>query len=419
MPRKKPPSKSKRRQTLLLGLLALLVGGVWLAIATGTLSLSAAVALGPPEARPVTPEPPAPTFHPTLDRPLTLLVMGTDAVGSDGRASLDGNSDTMLLLRLDPREGRIRVVSIPRDTRSPIPGHATFKINAANAWGGPELAARTVSDLLGVTVDRFFLVSLQGLIAAVDAIGGVDADVPKRLRYRDRAGALDINLEPGRQHLSGKDIEGLLRFRHDDLGDLGRVQRQQAFILDLVPQILQPTHLLKLPILLGILRNNAETNLTPYELLQLAGWLRSLDPKADLQLTVLPGKAGIIGGGWFWIPDPREIDPFLVTHYGKIPAPPVPPEAPSVTLLRPHGVAPKLWRETLATLQAAGYRVNVDDSGPLEAETQVIAQKGNPEGAQHLLETLGSGRILVAGIGDLHSDYTVRLGADWLATRHP
>ena len=422
MPRVSNPFKRKRRHAVLIGLLALLLAGVWTGISTGVLTLSSAIAWGPESRVESEPEPPAtvaPTLMPSLDRPMTLLVMGTDAVGSDGRASLDGNTDTMLLFRLDPRENRIRVVSIPRDTRVPIPGHGAFKINAANSWGGPELAAQTVSELLGVKVDRFFLMSLQGLIAAVDAIGGVEADVPKRLRYHDRAGGLSINLEPGRQHLDGKDVEALLRFRHDDLGDLGRVQRQQSFILELAPQLLQPSHLLKLPILLGILRNNAESNLSPYEMLQIAGWLKTLDPHADLQLTVLPGKAGTVAGGWYWLAEPREIDSFLVAYYDKEPASVATETAPSVTLVRPQGIAPQEWKETLTDLEAAGYRVKVDESRPLEAETRIISQKGNPEGAQRLVETLGFGRILVAGVGDLRSDYTIHLGADWLAARHP
>ncbi len=419
MPRATRPIKNHRRNALLLGLLALFLGGVWGGVATGHLSLSSAVASGPEALEPATPEAVTPSLMPSLDRPMTLLIMGTDAVGSDGRASLDGNTDTMLLFRLDPRENRIRVVSIPRDTRTAIAGHPTFKINAANSWGGPELATRTVSELLGVKVDRFFLMSLQGLVAAVDAVGGVDADVPKRLVYYDRAGGLAINLKPGRQHLDGKDVEALLRFRHDDLGDLGRVQRQQGFLLELVPQMLQPAHLLKLPVLLGILRNNAETDLTPYEMLQIAGWLRMLDSKTDLQLTVLPGKAGVVGGGWYWLPDPHGIDPFLAAHYGKEPTRADAPAVPSVTVTRPEGITQQAWKETLASLEAAGYQVKVDDARPMEAETQVISQKGDPEGAQRLVETLGFGRVLVAGVGDLKTDYTIHLGADWLASRHP
>lgn len=419
---RKPEGHGPWGRTLLFGLLGALMGLVWAGVATGHLSLSTAVALQSREpSLPVTERRPEsnPSLMPALDRPMTLLVMGTDAVGSDGRASLDGNTDTMLLFRLDPRLGRIRVVSIPRDTRTRIPGHSTFKINAANAWGGPELAARTVSGLLGVEVDRFFLVSLKGLIASVDALGGLEATVPKRLVYHDWAGGLHIDLQPGAQRLSGKDVEALLRFRHDDLGDIGRIQRQQGFLLELVPQVLHPSHLLQLPHLLAILKEHSETNLTPYELLQIAGWIKSLPPQADLQLTVLPGRPGHVGNGWYWLPDATEIDGFLVAHYGKQPSGISSESAPSVTLFRPEGIALKVWRETLANLEAAGYRVRVDDASPLAAETQVISQKGDPEGAQRLVSTLGSGRVLVAGVGDLRSDYTVRLGADWLATLSP
>lgn len=444
MPRAPKSRLPRRPPVLLLGLLALLLSGIWAGLGTGHLSWLAAIALAP-DARPhagtpeaatlpeaprteprgsvspgsVSPGSVSPSWMPTLDRPMTLLVMGTDAVGSKGRASLDGNTDTMLLFRLDPRENQIRVVSIPRDTRTYIPGHTTFKINAANAWGGPELAARTVSGLLGVPVDRYFLVSLQGVITAIDAIGGVEVEVPKRLVYRDRAGGLAINLKPGRQRLDGKAVEGLLRFRHDDLGDVGRVQRQQGFLLELAPQMLQPGRLLKLPAVMGILRNNAETNLSPYEMLQIAGWLRTLGPAPDLQLTVLPGRPAMIGGGWFWLAEPQRIDAFLVAHYGKRPSERLATEAPSITVMRPAGLTQEAWSEVLADLQAAGYRVNEEGPRPMEAETRVISQRGDPEGAERLVRTLGSGRVLVAGLGDMRTDYTLHLGTDWLAARYP
>jgi hypothetical protein len=127
----------------------------------------------------------------------------------------------------------------------------------------------------------------------------------------------------------------------------------------------------------------------------------------------------MISGGWFWLPEPREIDSFLVAHYGKEPARPPEESAPSVTVVRPEGIAPQEWKATLTDLEAAGYRVKVDESRPLQAETRVISQRGNPEGAQRLVETLGFGRVLVAGVGDLRTDYTIHLGADWLAARHP
>jgi hypothetical protein len=137
-------------------------------------------------------------------------------------------------------------------------------------------------------------------------------------------------------------------------------------------------------------------------------------------LTVLPGKPAVVAGGWFWLADPREIDAFLVSHYDKEPSrTPNGPMAPSVTLIRPEGVVPDAWHETRAALEAAGYRVRVDETRPLQAVTQVISQKGDAEGAQRLVDTLGVGRVLVASVGDLRTDYTVRLGADWLSARHP
>jgi anionic cell wall polymer biosynthesis LytR-Cps2A-Psr (LCP) family protein len=145
------------------------LGGASLAVAAST----------PPDA-------PATTLLPTLDGPLTVLFMATDVnyTVKDGKrvAGLRGNTDTMMLARFDPARGDARVLSIPRDTRTKIPGHGTFKINAAVPYGGSALAVRTVSGLLGVPVERFVLINTRAVVQLVEALGGVEVFVPVDLK---------------------------------------------------------------------------------------------------------------------------------------------------------------------------------------------------------------------------------------------
>jgi LCP family protein required for cell wall assembly len=235
---------------------------------------------------------------------LTLLVMGTDKTAA--RSSLRGNTDTMLLVHLSPESQKVNVLSIPRDTRVPIPGHRTFKANAANPWGGPELAVDTVSRFLKVRIDRYLLVDLDGISEVVDALGGIDVDIPKRMAYVDRTGGLRIDLPEGAQHLDGRQVESFLRFRHDGMGDIGRVSRQQTLMRDALPQLLHPAQWVKFPRLWAIVRSHSETNLTTGDVLAVAGWIGGLDPSTDVEVDTVPGHTATIDGLSYWIADDGE-----------------------------------------------------------------------------------------------------------------
>lgn len=299
-----------RRRVLALLTTALLGLGVG-----GGLGYMAGDLLRPPPPVAVASPSPAPT--PSVGEQ-TILVMASDAKGDNGRASLHSNTDSMLLVHLDPATRRVSVLAIPRDTRAAIEGHGHFKINAANAYGGPELAKRTVSQLVGVPIDRYLLVSLRGVRAAVDAIGGVEVTVPKRMYYRDRAGGLTIDLSPGRQRLSGRQAEAFLRFRHDEQGDIGRIHRHQAFMNEVAGQVFAPRSFLQLPALWVALREHVETDLSTTEALRIAHTVRGLDMAHALEMEVLPGHEDRTRGPWYWEADMTAIEPFLARNFRKL-----------------------------------------------------------------------------------------------------
>ncbi|WP_459644683.1 LCP family protein [Kineococcus sp. NUM-3379] len=161
-------------------------------------------------------------------------------VGSDSRAGLDeaeraelstGNdegqrTDTIMLLHV-PASGPAAIVSIPRDSYVPIPGHGRNKINAAFSIGGPQLLVQTVESVSGLHVDHYVETGFGGFSAVVDAVGGVDMCVPAPLKD-ERAG---LDLAPGCQTMDGPTALGFARYRYSDpLGDLGRVQRQRELL---------------------------------------------------------------------------------------------------------------------------------------------------------------------------------------------
>jgi LCP family protein required for cell wall assembly len=223
-----------------------------------------------------------------------VLVMGTD-----DRPDQPGRSDTMLLVSMRPNSEPL-VLSIPRDTRVYIPGHGYDKVNAAYAYGGPKLAVQTVAGFLGIKVDGYAVVNLQGFTQMVDALGGVTINVDQQMVYSDPYQDLDINLEPGVQRLDGAQAEQYVRFRHDGLGDVGRVARQQKFLKAVLQEALKPANLSRLPQLIGIGYKSVKTDLGLTTLVRLgtAGLNAARDGVA---MKTLPGEGKYLDGISYYI----------------------------------------------------------------------------------------------------------------------
>lgn len=123
--------------------------------------------------------------------------------------------------------------SLPRDTRVAIEGHGHDKINHAMSYGGIPLVESSVENLLGIEIDHYVKVNFDGFINVIDALGGVNVDVPARMYKPLEA----IDLLPGYQTLDGADALAFVRWRGDGTGDYGRIERQQQFIAALTEKI--------------------------------------------------------------------------------------------------------------------------------------------------------------------------------------
>ena len=193
--------------------------------------------------------------------PVNILVLGSDRrkhlVGDTGR------SDTIMLLRIDPASKSISMLSIPRDLRVEIPGFGTDRINAAYSDGGPALSVATFKALTGLPVNHFIDVNFTGFTDMVDYLGGVYIDVDRQY-YNNTAvtGYSSINLNAGYQRLNGSDALSFVRFRHDQLGDWGRMQRQQLFLRELKRQALRWQNVLKLPQLISTMTRNTVSDVS-------------------------------------------------------------------------------------------------------------------------------------------------------------
>lgn len=376
---------------------------------------------------------------PTLTRPVNILVLGTIVLTSDlpgaqpkpkGKHfaevedNLNGLSDAMLLIRFDPVNQKVSVLSIPRDSRVDIQGVGRTKINFANYAGGVALSAQTVSQVLGdVPIDRYIRFNVNGFGKLVDALGGVEVYVPKKMKYQDDSQRLYINLNAGQQKLDGNKSIQYMRFRHDDLGDIGRVQRQQAFFRAFIDQKLKPEAIAKLPEVLTIVKENIDTNLSVEEFLALAGYTSKIDRKS-IQMHMAPGRfsnPGEFDNLSYWILDNRRLASIMSQSFGVIKRADTSLEDDTPQTLRvaiqDSMAQPDGSKKATIVLSKAGYAQVFPASDrwskPL-AKTQIIAQNGDKASAEKLRDSLGIGEVLIESTGDIESDITVRVGKDWL-----
>lgn len=239
-------------------------------------------------------------------------------IGDDERKNDLGRADTLMLASFEPVGGRAAVLSIPRDTRVRIAGRRGYhKINEAVALGGPDLVARTVADFLDLHIDYYVKVNFNAFERVIDALGGVEIDVEKPMRYVDHWQNLNIDLKPGHQVLNGNQALQYVRYRADQLGDValvvpgqdiydGRVQRQLKFVRAAAKKVLTPGVLLRLPYLVPQVRGLVETNIPTQTMVDLAVALRKVDPQG-VATGLVPGDGETIGGVSYWVANPAKM----------------------------------------------------------------------------------------------------------------
>ncbi len=366
-----------------------------------------------------------------VSRPVNILIMGIDRVPEAAANSpkiFNGRSDTILLLHLEPRDKSISLLSIPRDTKVEIPGIRFSKINEANARGGAALATRLVSSMLNNTrIERYVRVSSNAFRELVDLLGGVEVFVPRAMSYTDSAQKLKINLAKGWQTLNGEQAEQFARFRNDDLGDIGRIQRQQSLIQAIRNRLASPSVLVRLPQIIRLMQKYVDTNLNYEEILTLANFGLQLE-RENFKMVMLPGSSSSEQGDLssYWILDAIGIDR-IITQYLN---PGVPdfaqgrPPNPSASVLPKNlkiavqnaSSKPTTAKNVADFLTKKGFfKVSVVQDAPeKQRQSQIIVQQGDLEAANLLRKELGGGKIEASSTGEINSDLTLRVGEDWV-----
>ncbi len=185
-------------------------------------------------------------------------------LGSDTRGEEKSRADTIMIAHYNEDQGTFKLTSIMRDCYVDIPGHGKHKINSAFARGGPELMRQTIKQNFDIDLQYYAIVDFQGFVQLIDEAfpSGVEIDVEKKMEAY-----IGVTLEPGLQKLNGTQMLGYVRFRHDAIGDFGRVERQQKAVKAIRDQLIGFETIAKLPKLIGVVTPYVNTNMETSDVL--------------------------------------------------------------------------------------------------------------------------------------------------------
>ncbi len=218
--------------------------------------------------------------------PVTVLILGRDTRDAENDA---GRADIIMLFYLDPEKKSGTLLSIPRDLLVEIPGYGEDKINAAYAYGREELMIETVNDFLGCKINHYVTLDFDGFVELIDALDGVDVviDIPTE---DPKTGA---NFSAGNHHLTGEQALAYTRSRSTEMGDIGRIQRQQQLFRELIKQKLNIKYLSSVAYYFNILVENTRTDIDVPTLYKYSKAMSSFDSDS-FETAIVPSSPGWI-----------------------------------------------------------------------------------------------------------------------------
>ena len=302
-PKKKKKRKLKRKYRILRGIYAaVVILAAIIVVAFIALKLSARapdVSVDPdPNAATQTDTEPAPGQtagkHQRKEQTYTFLLACPDQAS--------GNADAIMVVTYDVPNQKLGMLSIPRDT---LVNKKNPKINSS-MHGGIENLQEVVSDLLGIPLDFYVEIDLNGFVELVDAVGGVDFDVPIEMYYNDPTQDLNIFYQPGMQHLTGQQAMKVCRFRHNadgtgyPLGDIQRSETTRNMMITVAKKVLALNNIVKITNYFDILQRNVETDLTASNITWFIGQFLNVDLDTGVTGSGLPGDGSVTYKGTRW-----------------------------------------------------------------------------------------------------------------------
>ena len=368
-----------------------------------------------------------------------LLVMGKS----------ENMTDTIMVVKYSAKNQSASMLSIPRDTFTGDDekrARASDKINSKYINGGAQDTLKEVNELTGLNIRYYLIVDTKALRDLVDAIGGVEFDVPIDMDYDDVTQALHIHVKKGLQLLNGEQAEGVVRFRHNNNytsypvsygdNDLGRMRTQREFLKILLKQLMKPANITKINNLLKIAQEEVETNI---DWNTAKGYVPSLFGfnTNNLVTNALPGEAKYANGVAVFIANPIKTKELISTMFLQIVNNTEQNEettdtdtnttkneiTTSSTTLKPkssislqliNGTGSKKRFEAAKTqLKAQGYKIQGEAQTTPIDKTIIINRKDlNTEDVEAVKSLLGTGKIAVGKTSEKNS-ITILIGKDY------
>lgn len=353
----------------------------------------------------------------SINEPVNVLLLGLDAGDyNDKSGKSPKRSDTIMLARYIPKENRVYILSIPRDTRIVVNGYGK-KINALHREGGTTLLINKLEKMLGVKVDYYAKVDYEGFRNCIDAIGGVDVKIPFNMDYD----AFDISIhfnEGETVHLDGKKAEAFVRWRKNNdgggyaMGDLGRINTQQQFLLKVFEKMKTPSGMVKIPNLLRIASRYISTDMDPNTMLLYMMKLRKMQLK-NIETRIISGEPKYIKGISYYIYDELKNNDYILKFRdsNKALSETINRDKVSITILNSTGVKglaakymDKLLRLGYKDIKTSNYETKLD---------KTLINDYSKEGFGELIkDDIDVGDIVKKNIEGAPRDVVVILGMD-------
>ena len=372
-----------------------------------------------------------------------LLVMGKS----------ENMTDTIMVVKYSAKNQSASMLSIPRDTFTGDDekrARASDKINSKYINGGAQDTLKEVNELTGLNIRYYLIVDTKALRDLVDAIGGVEFDVPIDMDYDDVTQALHIHVKKGLQLLNGEQAEGVVRFRHNNNytsypvsygdNDLGRMRTQREFLKILLKQLMKPTNITKINNLLKIAQEEVETNI---DWNTAKGYVPSLFGfnTNNLVTNALPGEAKYANGVAVFIANPIKTKELINTMFLQVVNNTEQTEettdtytnttenstkneiTTSSTTLKPKSSislqlinatgSKKRFEAAKTQLKAQGYKIQGEAQTTPIDKTIIINRKDlNTEDVEAVKSLLGTGKIAVGKTSEKNS-ITILIGKDY------
>lgn len=370
----------------------------------------------------------------------TIAVFGVDKD--------ETRTDVILVVNFNSMTNKVKVLSIPRDTKvtwserqrskyNQLTGYSisVTKLNEMSAYGqiynNPanirDFTINEIENILTVPIDNYVIVNIEAFNKIVDAIGGVEVDVPQRMYYQDTSQNLYIDLQPGPQTLYGKDAEGLVRYRHGYVeGDVGRIRTQQVFLEAFAKKVMSPAILNNLPSIITSLFTYVKTDIALTEVFDYLTLLNDFELD-NLEFHTLPGEGASYEGPSYFYIDQGELSSLIKDVFYDTTVAGEEPEATpgststgeSMAPIIDQGVSIEIYNATEAkglagtlkdTLQKKGYNVaRIDNYEEGTISESVIYAKDETK-ARQFLEYMESAKIIQDS--SIERDIKIIIGED-------